>query len=161
MAKSEDLWALPDMHFSCIAFEEFSAADVLAVLKLRQDVFVLEQECLYADIDGVDEKSLHLLMKTPSGELAGYCRIVPAGVKFEMVSIGRVVTPLALRGRLIGSELMRQAVLTTQELYPGQDIEIEAQAHLQRFYERFGFVRVSGEFMLDGIPHVQMILTSV
>lgn len=161
MAKTDDVWALAELSFTCIAFEEFTPADLLAVLKLRQDVFVIEQECLYEDIDGVDEQSLHLLMKTPSGELAGYCRIVPPGVKFELVSIGRVVTPTALRGRLLGTELMRQAVLTTQKLFPEMDIEIEAQAHLQEFYGRFGFVRTSEEFMLDGIPHVQMELASV
>jgi ElaA protein len=161
MANTDDLWALSELNFSCIAFEEFTPADLLAVLKLRQDVFVIEQECLYEDIDDVDERSLHLLMKAPSGELVGYCRIVPPGVKFELVSIGRVVTPLALRGRSLGTELMRQAVLATQKLYPGMDIEIEAQAHLQEFYGRFGFVRTSEEFLLDGIPHVKMELSSV
>jgi len=161
MGKTDNLWALTDLSISCIAFEEFSAVELLGVLKLRQDVFVLEQACLYEDIDGIDEQSLHLLMKSPAGELVGYCRIVPPGVKFELVSIGRVVTPLVLRGRTLGTELMRQAVLTTQQLFPGQDIEIEAQAHLEEFYNRFGFQRVSEEFMLDGIPHVQMILASV
>lgn len=161
MANTDDLWALSELSFSCIAFEEFTPGDLLAVLKLRQDVFVIEQECIYDDIDGVDEKSLHLIMKAPSGELVGYCRIVPPGVKLELVSIGRVVTPLALRGKSLGSELMRQAVLTTQQLYPGMDIEIEAQAHLQEFYGRFGFVRTSEEFIMDGIPHVTMELSSV
>jgi len=160
MANTENLWALAELRFSCIAFEEFTPGDLLAVLKLRQDVFVIEQECLYEDIDGVDEKSLHLLMKDPNENLVGYCRIVPPGMKFELVSIGRVVTPLALRGRSLGTELMRQAVLTTQKLFPEMDIEIEAQAHLQGFYSRFGFVRTSEEFILDGIPHVQMELTS-
>lgn len=133
-------------------FAELTAAQLYAIIALRERVFVVEQNCPYQDADGVDPVSRHLWAER-SGALAAYLRIVPAGVKFPELSIGRVITAPEARGGGLGRELMRRGISAAG----GAAIRIGAQAHLERFYGELGFVRASDVYDEDGIPHVQMV----
>ena len=106
--------------------------------------------------DGADRQAWHLLGRNAGGELLAYLRVLDPGVKFEGVSIGRVVVNASLRGQGIGHELMREGLAQCAAHWPGQPIRISAQAHLQRYYNRHGFQAVTDEYLEDGIPHVQM-----
>jgi len=152
--------ASPVLHWRWLPFEALSVHELHAMLKLRQDVFVLEQTCLYADIDGIDPHCRHGLGLAPDGTLAACARLVPPGLKFEEPAIGRVIVAPAWRGRALGHELMREAIAATRATWPGRAIRLSAQAHLQRFYGALGFATVSDEYDEDGIPHVDMLLAA-
>jgi ElaA protein len=140
-----------------LRFDQLSARDLHDVLRLRQDVFVIEQACLYADIDGLDLQCLHGLGCGADGSLAAYARVVPPGLKFTEPAIGRVIVAPAWRGRSLGGVLMREAIAATRQTYPAAAIRISAQAHLQGFYRGLGFETVSDEYDEDGIAHVDML----
>ena len=137
-------------------FEDLGVDGVYDMLALRAKVFVLEQGP-YLDPDGADRQSWHLLGRNAAGELVAYLRVLDPGVKFDEVSIGRVVVDAALRGQGIGHALMREGLARCGAAWPGQAIRIGAQAHLQRFYVQHGFRTVSEEYLEDGIAHVQML----
>ena len=147
-------------------FHELSAEVLYAALKLRQDVFMLEQDCLYPELDGLDPGCLHVVGSDPSKAqgagpvVAAYARIVPPGLKFEDVSIGRIVVDAAVRHRRYGRDLVAYCLEACRERYPDAPVRIEAQAHLREFYARLGFVETSPRFLLDGILHVNMVWTS-
>ena len=107
-------------------------------------------------MDGADPASWHLFARR-RGEIAAYCRLVPAGLKFAEPSIGRVITAAAVRGTGLGRELMREALARGKGLWPGAAIRIGAQLHLERFYAEFGFARASKPYEEDGIPHIEML----
>jgi ElaA protein len=134
------------------AFDELSARELYAILALRQRVFVVEQTCAYLDADGADAVSRHLWAED-AGEVRAYCRIVPAGVKFAEVSVGRVLTAAEARGTGLGKELMRRALAACG----AAPVRIAAQAYLERFYAELGFHRASEPYLDDGIPHVDML----
>jgi ElaA protein len=137
-------------------FEDLGVDGVYDMLALRAKVFILEQGP-YLDPDGADRHAWHLLGRDAgSGALLAYLRVLDAGVKFDDVSIGRVVVEAHLRGQGVGHALMREALTLYARQWPGQPISISAQAHLQRFYNRHGFQTVSDEYLDDGIPHVDM-----
>lgn len=136
-----------------LAFSELTNLELYAITALRQRVFIVEQNCPYLDADGVDLESRHLWAAGTDGALHAYCRIVPAGVKFAEISIGRVITAPEARGTGLGKELMRRAITACG---PGP-IRIGAQAHLERFYGELGFVRASEPYDEDGIPHIEML----
>lgn len=141
-------------------FDDLPIRDWYQAAAVRVDVFVMEQNCPFQDLDGADFYSWHLLgWQLAAGErrLAAYCRIVDAGVKFAEPSIGRVVTPLQFRGCGLGRELMTAACERHDALAPACANRISAQARLQRFYEGFGFVKASEEYIEDGIPHIEML----
>ena len=133
-------------------FSELSNLEVYQILVLRQRVFVVEQNCPYLDADGVDLASRHLWAEA-DGAIHAYARIVPAGVKFAEVSIGRVITAPEARGTGLGRELMQRAVAESGAV----PIRIGAQAHLEKFYGELGFVRASDPYDEDGIPHIEML----
>ena len=137
-------------------FGDLGVDGVYDMLALRAKVFVLEQGP-YLDPDGADRSAWHLLGRNTARELQAYLRVVDAGVKFDEVSIGRVVVDAALRGSGTGHLLMREGLARCAGAWPGQPIRISAQAHLQRFYARHGFETVSNEYLEDDIPHVQML----
>jgi ElaA protein len=123
-------------------------------------VFVLEQQCLYGDIDDLDLDAHHLLgWRTAGGQrrLAAYLRLLAPGVKFAEMSLGRVLTTQAARGEGIGRELLAQGILHAERQYPGQRIRIGAQAHLEAFYGAFGFRKISEPYDEDGILHIDML----
>jgi len=137
-------------------FDELAGREVHDILQARSAVFVVEQNCVFQDMDGADPASWHLFRRL-GGEIAAYCRLVPAGVKFAEPSIGRVVTAPARRGRGLGRELMGEALARGGALWPGAAIRIGAQLHLERFYGEFGFARASAPYEEDGIPHIEML----
>ncbi len=148
------------VNFYLKDFNHLTKQELYELLTLRQIVFVVEQNCPYLDNDGLDKDGLHLLGKSESNVLVAYVRILPPGLKYpEAVAITRVVNDPSVRGKGIGREIMRYAVKTVGDNYPGKDIRISAQYYLKSFYESFGF-QVEGEtYLEDGIPHIQMALT--
>lgn len=153
------------MHkFYSRTFSELSNTELYRLLVLRQQVFILEQSCLYPDLDGKDLNALHILgYGSPSDdteELVAYSRILSPGVRFEEVSIGRVVTAQGQRKKSVGRELMRFSLSQCESLFPQQSIRISAQAHLEAFYAEFGFDVASSLYDEDGIPHIEMLRSS-
>ena len=141
-------------------FDDLPIRDWYAASTARVDVFVMEQNCPFQDNDGADFFSWHLLgwdETNGARELAAYCRIVDAGVKFVEPSIGRVVTPRVFRSKGYGRELMAEAVRRHGNLYPGRPNRIGAQQRLEKFYQAFGFETASEMYIEDGIPHVEMV----
>jgi ElaA protein len=142
------------------SFADLAVADLYEMLALRQQVFVLEQTCLYPDIDGLDPDAHHLLgWRTVDGkrELAATLRCLAPGAKYEEMSLGRVVTSPSTRGTGLGRELVAQGIACAERLHPGHAIRIGAQAHLEAFYAGFGFVTVSAPYDEDGIMHIDMV----
>jgi ElaA protein len=140
-------------------FAPFSAlsADALhRILTLRADVFVVEQNCAYADPDTKDRVSHHLWAENERGEVVSVARIVPPGTSYLEPSIGRVATSAAVRGTGLGRELMHRAIMYAEQLYPDTDLVISAQLYLLRFYTEFGFQPEGEAYDEDGIPHIQM-----
>ena len=131
--------------------------DVLyALLRLRSAIFVVEQNCVFPDMDGRDPQCEHLC-GWRGAELIGYLRLVPPGVRTPEVSIGRVVVARSARGLGLGREVMLQGLKRCAERHPGQPVKVSAQQHLEAFYASLGFARVGAPYDEDGIAHVDMI----
>ena len=143
------------MQWRCLPFEALGVQRLYELLALRSEVFVVEQHCVFQDIDGLDPQTLHLLGER-EGRLLAYARLIPPGVKSADCLIGRVVTAPAARGGGTGRALMAEAIARCEQLWPGQAISLHAQAHLERFYAGFGFVPVGEPYIEDGIPHIEM-----
>jgi ElaA protein len=139
-----------------LPFAELTVEQLYDLLKLRQEVFVVEQTCAYLDADGLDRQAYHLLGYDHQG-LAAYLRLVAPGKKYAEPSLGRVITRLDLRRTNLGRDLMREGLRHSQELYPGQGNRISAQARLERFYRELGFATVAGPYDEDDIPHFEML----
>lgn len=134
--------------------DAFSAAELYALLRLRVDIFVVEQACAYPELDGRDEAALHLRLLV-DGDTAAYARLWrPQG---EPPRIGRVLVAPAHRGRRLGEALMREALNACGKHFPGEPIALSAQSHLERFYRSLGFSPISDEYVEDGIPHIDML----
>jgi len=145
------------MEFVWKAFADLSADELYDLLAFRQDVFIVEQASPYQDLDGKDRTCDHLIVRDREGRLAGYARVRGA-MDGEPAFAGRFVVAPAHRGTGLGRRLVAEALRRMAANHPGQDIEIGAQAHLQRFYEGFGFVREGDMYDDGGIPHVIMWL---
>ena len=145
-----------NFHWQISTFNQLSTADLYQLLRLRQDVFVLEQACLYQDLDGLDQDSVHLLCRRER-ELLAYQRCLPPGLSYPESSIGRIVVAPGGRGLNLGRELVRRGVEFNLGQWPGHDIRIGAQSHLRNFYEDLGFTAAGEEYVEDGIPHLQML----
>lgn len=141
-----------DLHHA-----ELTVPQLYALLKLRCEVFVVEQTCPYLDVDGDDlvGENRHLLAWR-GDELVAYARILKSDEEFEPVVIGRVIVSSAARGEKLGNQLMQRAVASCQQYWPQKAIYLGAQAHLQNFYASFGFQPVTGVYDEDGIPHIGM-----
>ncbi|RCW28680.1 ElaA protein [Ciceribacter lividus] len=135
--------------------DELSAAQLYELLKLRVDIFVVEQACAYPELDGNDADCLHLRLIDGGGLIA--CARLWRPTPTHLPRIGRVAVSPAHRGKRLGEALMREAISACEKAYPGEAIEISAQSHLQKFYGGFGFTPISGEYLEDGIPHVDMV----
>ena len=138
-------------------FADLGIDNLYDALALRCRVFVLEQGP-YLDPDGIDRLAWHLLGRDDAGELQAYLRVVDPGVKYTEPSIGRVITAAAVRGSGLGRRLVAEGVARCVAAWPGQGIRISAQAHLERFYGGFGFVRVGDPYPEDSIPHLEMLM---
>jgi ElaA protein len=137
-------------------FDELTPREIHDLYRARAAAFVVEQDCPFQDLDGVDPECWHLLGHE-GPELIAYCRLVPPGVKFAEPSIGRVVTTQAARGTGRGRALMVEALARVEKLWPGHPIRIGAQHRLERFYTDFGFVTTSAPYDEDGILHVEKL----
>lgn len=137
---------------------DLGADDVYDLLRLRSEVFVVEQHCPYLDPDGRDRVTgvQHLLGRDGGGDLRAYLRLLPPGVAYPEASLGRVVTAPAWRGRGLGEALLREGLRAAAALWPGQPLALGAQAHLAGWYARHGFVAFGAPYDEDGIPHVHM-----
>lgn len=136
-------------------FETLSSLELYELLKLRSEVFVVEQNCVYLDIDGKDEKALHLL-GTFEGKIVAYARLFKPKDYFTEASIGRVVTHPNFRERKIGHILMQEAVESIRIYFGESKITISAQLYLKKFYESHGFIQTSEMYLEDDIPHIEM-----
>ena len=144
------------MRWECREFGELGARQLYEILGLRQRVFVVEQNCVYLDADGLDERASHLYAQDDDGTIAAYARFFAPGSYRDEAVIGRVLTAPAVRGSGIGRELMRRAIDTIEERHVAAVIWIGAQKYLQLFYESFGFVRDGEDYVEDGIVHLPM-----
>jgi len=151
----------PSPHFICKHFLELSTTELYALLKLRQEVFIVEQNCPYLDCDGKDLESYHLLCYNSENDLVAHSRLLPAGVSYDgYVSIGRVVSSAKVRGKGFGKLLLEESLREIKLLFGEVPIKIGAQSYLTRFYAAFGFVSTGEEYLEDGIPHTKMILSN-
>lgn len=146
------------MEFSTVVkpFDELTPAQLYAILRLRNEVFVVEQNCVFQDADNKDPYCNHLMLFN-AGELMAYARIVPAGVAYEEMSIGRVVTSPKARGTGAGRVLMTKAIELCYEILGPGPIRIGAQCYIKNFYASLGFVETGDPYDEDGILHIEMI----
>ena len=137
------------------SFEELSKLELYKILRLRAEVFIVEQDCVYQDVDDKDQKALHVILKK-SEEIIGYTRLFWPGDYFKEASIGRVVISKKERLNNYGSELMKASILAISEKMKEKKIKISAQTYLKIFYNNLGFLESGKEYLEDGIPHVAM-----
>ncbi len=146
------------LNFSCLPFDQLSPKELYNILALRQEVFVVEQNCPYLDCDGKDFHCWHLMGRNDAGQLVCYTRLLPEGVSYEgYTSIGRVVSSPLARGTGAGKILMQRSIEMCLHLFGPTPIKIGAQSYLLKFYEGFGFLSTGEEYLEDGIPHTKMI----
>lgn len=138
------------------AFNDLTPSALYAILRLRSEVFVVEQRSIFQDMDKVDLLSLHVCGYDESGELVAYARCIPSGIKYAAASIGRVVTSQSVRGTGMGHVLVRQSIACVDAQLGGGPIRISAQAHLQAFYAQHGFIADGDLYLEDDIPHQAM-----
>ncbi|MCG1035092.1 GNAT family N-acetyltransferase [Polaribacter sargassicola] len=143
------------MKFITKSFSELSTTELYKILQLRSEVFVVEQDCVYQDIDFKDQKSLHILGKKED-KLIAYTRIFKPGDYFEFASIGRVVVVAEERKYGYGHDLMKASIKAVKEHFKVDKITISAQKYLKKFYESHQFIQVGEEYLEDGIPHIRM-----
>ncbi len=145
-----------DIHFKVKKFEELSTLELYKILRLRAEVFVVEQDCVYQDIDNKDQKALHVIGYN-NDEIVAYTRIFDAGDYFEKASIGRVVVSEKARKYGYGHDLIKKSIEGIQENFYTNQIKISAQCYLNKFYEKHEFKQIGEEYLEDGIPHIAMI----
>ena len=138
-------------------FDELSARELYAIMQLRNEVFVVEQNCVYQDADNKDQLSMHFC-GWDGEKLVAYTRIIPPGISYIEASIGRVVTSRAYRNTGAGRQLMKESIGLTCSRFNCTQIKIGAQVYLTKFYQSFGFTACSDEYLEDGIAHIEMIL---
>jgi ElaA protein len=136
-------------------FDELTLEELYAILQLRNEVFIVEQNCVYNDPDGKDQPAWHL-MAIEDDRLIAYARILPPGLSYNDPAIGRVVTSSSKRGSGLGRELMKRSIEACEKLFGKSSITLSAQVYLQSFYESLGFIVVGEEYLDDGIPHIKM-----
>lgn len=136
-------------------FKALSVSEMYSLLQLRSQVFVVEQNCVYQDIDGKDYKALHLIGEY-DGKIVAYCRLFKSGDYFQEASIGRVVIDANYRDKKWGHEMMKQAIAGIETHFKETKIIISAQLYLQKFYESHAFVQTSEMYLEDDIPHIEM-----
>ncbi|TCI92108.1 GNAT family N-acetyltransferase [Tenacibaculum sp. M341] len=144
------------MIFQIKTFNELTTSELYDLLQLRSEVFVVEQDCVYQDIDGKDAKALHVL-GVKNEKIVAYTRLFDSGDYFDTPSIGRVVIKASERKYGYGHSLMKASIDAISDTYNKTTITISAQKYLQKFYESHGFVKIGEEYLEDGIPHIKMV----
>jgi len=145
-----------DLYFSIKSFDELSTTELYKILRLRAAVFVVEQDCVYQDVDDKDQKALHVI-GVKNNEVIAYTRIFDAGDYFDFPSIGRVVVAQNQRKYGYGHLIIKESILAIQNRFGSVSIKISAQTYLEKFYNSHGFNQVGEEYLEDGIPHIAMI----
>lgn len=146
------------LRWKTVAFEQLALDELYALLRLRQEVFVVEQDCVYQDLDGKDQAGMHML-GYDGEDLVGYLRCLPPGVSYpDASSIGRIVVAAGSRGAQLGRELVQRGIDHNRAAWPDVGICINAQAYLRRFYTSVGFAAEGEEYLEDGIAHIRMRL---
>ena len=144
------------MDISIQSFKDLTLFDLYDLLKLRSEVFVVEQNCVYQDIDDKDQKAIHVILKQ-NDSIIGYTRIFKPGDYFKDASIGRVVIRLNDRHRDLGTLIMKASIQAIKDYFNTNNIKISAQTYLQDFYSNLGFKAVGESYLEDGIPHIAMV----
>ena len=147
---------MSEIDWKFAAFDALTLTELYAVLQLRSEVFVVEQACVFQDMDGADTAAMHLL-GTSGGRLVAYARCFAAGMKFKEASIGRLITRSELRGSGAGHVLLRRAIASVMQQWGPQAIRIGAQARLEKFYRQHGFETTGEPYIEDGIAHIEML----
>ncbi len=142
-------------------FNELLPAELYAILRLRSEIFVVEQNCVYLDMDNKDQLSHHLMLSNKNNDLLAYARLLPPGLSYTEMSIGRVVTSAAVRGTGAGRVLMNTAIEQCRNIFGTGPIRIGAQAYIKSFYASLGFKDDGEPYEEDGIPHIEMIKLDV
>lgn len=143
------------MKFSTKSFQELTTTELYQILQLRSEVFVVEQDCVYQDLDFKDQKALHVI-GFKNDKIVAYTRIFKSGDYFKNASIGRVVVQENERKYGYGHHLMKASIKAIKENFKEDIITISAQVYLKKFYESHGFYQVGEEYLEDGIPHIRM-----
>jgi len=147
------------ISYRILPFYEMTLDELYEVLALRAEVFVVEQDCPYQDVDGLDQKAYHLLGRDEEGTLVSYTRLLPKGMSYvDYPAIGRVITSAKIRGKKKGKELMEASIEACDELFGKQSLKISAQSHLEKYYNSVGFEGTGETYLEDGIPHMAMVL---
>jgi len=147
---------MSEIAWKFAAFDALTLTELYAMLQLRSEVFVVEQACVFQDMDGGDMAAMHLLGMS-GGRVVAYARCFAAGMKFQEASIGRLITRSELRGSGAGHVLVRRAIASVTQQWGPQAIRIGAQARLENFYRQHGFELTGALYIEDGIPHVEML----
>ena len=143
------------MEFNVKSFSELTITELYQILHLRSEVFVVEQDCVYQDVDNKDQKAVHVF-GIKDNTIVAYTRIFKAGDYFEKASIGRVVVKESERKFKFGHSLMKASIDVVEEKFKENEIIISAQLYLKKFYESHGFSQVGEGYLEDGIPHIRM-----
>lgn len=138
-------------------YTELTTNEFHDIIALRLKAFVVEQDCSYLDLDGKDKKCYHLICRDGFGKVVATARILPPGLSYTEVSIGRVVIDESIRGKGAGHELMRRSMAFVTEEFGNVAVRISAQKHLEKFYNQHGFLSTGKEYLEDDIPHVEML----
>ncbi|MBC7957049.1 MAG: GNAT family N-acetyltransferase [Cytophagales bacterium] len=147
-----------DLSWKQARLNELTPLELARIYRARQEVFSIEQNCVYLDADEADEQSYHLAAWSDEQVLPlAYARLVDPGIKYAEPSMGRVITTAAVRGTGLGRELVQRVLALCDEVHPGLGVRISAQSRLLRFYNELGFVAVGEGYMEDGIPHIEML----
>lgn len=144
------------MEFKIKTFDELSNKELYSILRLRSEIFVVEQNCVYQDMDNKDLKAFHL-MAIDEGQIVAYLRILNKGVSYKEISIGRVVVKKEYRRRKLGLEIINRAIDYIKNIMKENEIRISAQVYAKNLYKKAGFKEVSEEYLEDDIPHVEML----
>ena len=149
------------LTWRCVPFDSLAPRELHAIHRLRQRVFVVEQDCAFLDADDLDELAHHVVAWADAcAEPVAYARLLPPGAKYAEASVGRVLTSGAMRGRGLGRELMVRSLALVEAIWPGSAVRISAQTRLEAFYASLGFVAVGPPYLEDGIDHTEMLLPS-
>ena len=148
-----------ELQFKWSRIESLSSMELWEIIRAREAVFVVEQQCPYQETDDMDPHSWHLAASA-NGEFAAYVRVIDPGLKYQQPSISRVLTLEKFRKLKVGRALMNEAIVFTEQTFPNMGIKIGAQVYLQEFYESLGFEAASEPYDEDGIPHLDMIKLS-
>jgi ElaA protein len=148
------------MNFKIKKFTELTNEEIYEILRLRSEVFVVEQQCIYEDCDGKDNSSYHLFLEH-NGKILAYLRILEKGISYNEISIGRVLVREEYRGKGFSKDLMVRAIEFIENHLKEKVIRISAQMYLLNFYSSFGFVKVSEGYLEDNIPHIEMLYSNI